>query len=235
MTPGNFDFADFLQRFCTKGLWHFTGYDKTDDAAFQILKTILSSQTLQVSKEHQKVIMPSGEGRLGFPVACVCDIPFKDLRIHTCRYGQYGIAFNKEKAITRGHFNPVFYVQYDHHLFKHAESLLDKFDNKDTNNSETNKALYEYLMIIGTYAKRSDLTRKVSIGEVDVDKQQINNFYYEREWRSAYAWNFQKDEVIAILVPQIHLEEMKEFMNSSPQLKSFNGVPIISHEMVELL
>lgn len=231
----NFDIADFLQRFSTKVLWHFTGYNKADIESFQILKNILSTKILQISQKSDGVIMPSGQVRGGFPVACVCDIPFKDLKIHTLRYGQYGIAFKKESAIRRGHFNPVFYVQHDHHLFKHAEKLLDIFDNEDTNNQEMNKALHEYLMLVGTYAKRSDLTRKISIGEVALDKEQNNNFYYEREWRTAYPWNFQKEDVAAILLPQVHLEEMKEFINLNNEIKSFNSIPLISHEMVDLL
>ncbi len=229
------DLADFLQRFATKVLWHFTGYNKPPDRAFEILKSIIGNQTLKVSSDYQKIKMPSGKDRIGYPAVCMCDIPFKDLRIHTCRYGQYGIAFKKENAIKRGHFNPVFYIQHDHHLFKHAEGLLDKFDGPEADNQEKNKALHEYLMIIGTYAKRSDLTRKISVTDVNLDMEQNNNFYYEREWRAAYEWKFQSNDVAAILVPHLHLEVMKNFIHSQNQLKDYYGVPVISHEMVEFL
>lgn len=229
------DLADFLQRFATKVLWHFTGYNKTPDKAFEILKAIIGNQTLKVSLDYQRIKMPSGQERIGWPAACMCDIPFKDLRIHTCRYGQYGIAFKKNNAIIRGHFNPVFYIQHDFHLFKHSEALLNKFDNEHTNNAINNKELHEFLMLIGTYAKRSDLTRAISVTDVNIDTEQNNNFYYEREWRSAYEWKFQKDDVAAILVPNFHLEAMKQFINSDIHLNSFNGVPLISHELVELL
>lgn len=229
------DLADFLQRFTTKVLWHFTGYNKTALEAFEILKSIVSAQTLKVSLDYQKIKMPSGAERLGHPASCVCDIPFKDLRIHTARYRNYGIAFKKNNAITRGHFNPVLYIQHDHHLFKHAEQLLDKFDNANTTTSESNKKLYEYLMIMGTYVKRSDLTRKISIGDIDLDRQQNNNFYYEREWRSASEWKFQVDDVAAILLPENHLGEMKEFIKNSFQAQSYVKIPLISYEMVEYL
>lgn len=223
------DAADFLQRFATKVLWHFTGYNKPPEKSLEILKTIISNQTLQVSLDYQRIFMPSGQERIGWAASCMCDIPFKDLRIHTLRYGECGIAFKKEQAIKSGHFNPVLYIQHDHHLFKYAENLLKKIDGIQA------KELHEFLMIIGALVKRSDLTRKVSIGDLTLDKEQNNNFYYEREWRSAYPWNFQKDDVAAILVPQVHLEEIREFINSDGKIKSFNSVPLISHEMVDLL
>ncbi|HAB52258.1 MAG TPA: hypothetical protein DCE80_08835 [Ignavibacteriales bacterium] len=229
------DLADFLQRFTTKVLWHFTGYNKTALEAFGILKSIVSAQTLKISSDYQKIKMPSGAERLGYPASCVCDIPFKDLRIHTARYGNYGIAFKKDNAITRGHFNPVLYIQHDHHLFKHAEQLLDRFDNANTNTIENNKELREYLMIMGTYVKRSDLTRKISIADTDLDRQQKNNFYYEREWRSAYEWKFHVDDVAAILLPENHLGEMKEFIKNNSETQNYAKIPLISYEMVEYL
>lgn len=229
------DLADFLQRFSTKVLWHFTGYNKTEEEAFSILKKIIVENTLNVSKEPFKIKMPSGKERNAFCSSCMCDIPFKDLRIHTSRYGHYGIAFKKINSIKNGHFNPVFYIQHDHHLFKQAEKILDAFDNEETNIVLNNHALHEYLMIIGTYTKRSNLIREISIGDPVVDTEQNNNFYYEREWRSAYTWKFNARDLAAIMLPQKHLEEMKDFLNTNSSLKSFNSLPLISFEMVEFL
>jgi len=62
MTNGH-DLADFLQRFSTKVLWHFTGYAKTDEQASEKLQLIIKSKTLELSKHPEQVIMVSGEKR----------------------------------------------------------------------------------------------------------------------------------------------------------------------------
>jgi len=122
------DLADFLQRFSTKVLWHFTGYNKPENKAFAILLSILTTQTLKVSEEPSIIKMPSQKDRWGYGCSCMCDIPFRDLKIHIVRYGNFGIAFHKRHGIILGHFNPVLYVHKDHPLFKHAESLIDEVE-----------------------------------------------------------------------------------------------------------
>ena len=122
------DLADFLQRFATKSLWHFTGYNKPPEQSFVILKKILSECSLKIGEHPDPIIMPDGEHRSCFPYSCMCDIPFKDLRIHTVRYGAYGIAFNKSRAIISGHFNPVMYVHKDSFLFGHSGKNLKEID-----------------------------------------------------------------------------------------------------------
>ncbi|MFX0211951.1 MAG: abortive infection system antitoxin AbiGi family protein, partial [Candidatus Hodarchaeota archaeon] len=204
---------DFLQRFATKVLWHFTGYNKNDEKAFLVLKKILEDRELKLGEYCPEVIMPiSGEKRWGHPCSCMCDIPFKDLRIHTRRYGKYGIAFDKNKAITKGHFNPVLYIHKDHILFKHVEEkLLGKIDELTRTTGDYGKRLYEYLVILGTYIKRSDLTASVSDGNPFLDDQQDNNFYYEREWRSAYSWKFKNEDIEAIMIQRKDIEDINNF------------------------
>jgi Putative abortive phage resistance protein AbiGi, antitoxin len=122
----SYDFSIFLQRFSSKVLWHFTGYKKTEVEAYQILDAILTTKTLELGRENEAVVMNSGERRGGHRVACVCDIPFRDLRIHTLRYGTIGIAFHKKAALEKGHFNPVFYVHRRNPLFDQAHDLVKK-------------------------------------------------------------------------------------------------------------
>jgi len=190
-----FNMAHLLQRFSTKVLWHFTGYGKSEADGFNILKEIVLNKKLMVSKAPSMVILPNGEKGWGHRCSCMCDIPFKDLKIHTSRYGHSGIAFHKATAIKYGHFNPVLYAHKDHFLFKQAEILLKSSVWKT---SESNPEIDEYLRIIGTYTKRSDLLKDVSIGQQDEDTNQNNNFYYEREWRSSLDWNFDIKDVAAL-------------------------------------
>lgn len=227
-----FDWADFLQRFSTKVLWHFSGYNKSPNEAISIIKKIIEEQNLRIGNYHSELIMPSGTKRYGYPCVCMCDIPFKDLRIHTIRYGRHGLAFNKKKAIINGQFNPVLYIHKGHFLFDYVEKyLINYIDELTKLNSVLSKNINEYMFIIGTYLKPSDLTAPITVGNARVDLEQNNNFYYEREWRSAYGWNFGKEDVEAIMVPKKDLDEMREFLED----KKMNNIPVITYEMIESL
>lgn len=224
---------DFLQRFSTKVLWHFTGYNKSEEKAFSILKTILKEKILKEGKYYPMVIMPvSGEKRWGHRCSCMCDIPFKDLRIHTERYGKYGLAFDKNKAIINGHFNPVLYIHKDHIFFKHTDAVLLKdIDELTRLAGGYGKKLFDYLVLLGTYIKRSDLTAPVSSGNPILDELQDNNFYYEREWRSAYPFTFKNEDIEAIMVQRKNFDEIKNFLEKC----GMSNVPVINYEMLEKL
>jgi hypothetical protein len=217
--------ADLFQRFSSKVLWHFTGYNKLPDEAFKILNTILETNLLKVSKEVAPVIMNDGERRIGYPNACACDIPFRDLRIHVLRYGQFGIAFHKYAAINEGHFNPVFYVHRGNELYRRSHELLKNLDADATPDS----ALYNYMMMIGSYAKIGDLNRIAEVNS-DSDFSQDSNFYYEREWRTVFPWKFPDLSIAAIMMPQSYLNQFRNKWE-----KRFDAVSLISSEMIETL
>lgn len=226
-----FNLEDFLQRFSTKVLWHFTGYQKPDAQANEILRKIIESRTLELSQHPEPVIMGTGERRWVYTYSCMCDIPFKDLRIHTLRYGKYGIAFHRNKAIQSGHFNPVLYVHKDSFLFKRASEILPEIDKLTLPHKEVEAKVTEFLALLGTFVKRSDLTAPISIGSVQIDKEQNNNFYYEREWRSAFKWSFEPSSVAAVMVPQADFNSTRMLLDS----KSFVDTPVIPYEMVDKL
>jgi len=223
------DLADFLQRFSTKVLWHFTGYNKSEDDAFKILLAILKSKELKISERQPLIKMPSQEQRTGYKCSCMCDIPFKDLRIHIIRYGFFGIALSKSSAVKLGYFNPVLYMQYNHPLFGRAENLIEELEKISSPYHKLDKALTEFLTLLGTYVKSSDLLSKIHL-DPKIDDEQNNNFYYEREWRSAYDWNFQETDVTAIMLPQKHLGNFRSALSGK-----FPNATIISTEMIEYL
>lgn len=232
MSPApKLNLADFLQRFSTKALWHFTGYHKPLPQAFNILKKIVLEHTLRIGEHPEAIIMPNGKHRTCYRYSCMCDIPFKDLRIHMSRYGLYGIAFDKQRAIIHGNFNPIMYVHKDAFLFSRAGKVLEEIDKLIKPHAELSKNLREYLNIVGVYIKRSNLTADISISDPIVDKEQNNNFYYEREWRSAYDWKFGCDDIIAVMVPNLHLAETRTLL----QEHQLDRATIISAEMVEML
>lgn len=231
MTEQQVDIAGFLQRFSAKSLWHFTGYNKTDDTACNILKNIINSQALKITDHPESLIMPKGSKRGIYAYSCLCDIPFKDLKIHIIRYGRFGIAFKKIEAIKRGYFNPLMYVNKDHPLFNRAEQLLKRIDELTTVTSEMKTTVNHFLGMLGIYIKRSDLTVNISISDTTLDQQQNNNFYYEREWRSAFQWNFTKGDIEAIMVPKSHVDEFRQLLADI----KYSEIPIITYESVDNL
>jgi hypothetical protein len=234
---GEIDWANYLQRFSTKVLWHFTGYEKSDDQALEILKAIISSNRLQISHKDRVVLMNDGKRRDGWGYASLADIPFKDLLIHAMRYGRYGISFSKKCAIS-AQFNPVLYVDRNHAFFKHAQYLLQHIDelipdNLDLSKPSPLKCLNEYLYMIGTYVKASELSQPVKF-DSNLDKLQKNNFYYEREWRSPYDWNLQAGDVHSILAPKRDLDFLAKFIKQQKAVV-FEGVALLPFEHIEEL
>jgi len=63
-----------------------------------------------------------------------------------------------------------------------------------------------------------------------IDNDQDNNYYYEREWRSAWDWKFKENDVAAIMLPQKFIKKFRDALASK-----FSDVSIISTEMVEAL
>ncbi len=221
--------ADYLQRFSTKVLWHFTGYNKTEEEAYERLVSITKNKQLKVSEKPAIIKMSSGEERWGYEHSCMCDIPFKDLKIHIARYGCFGVAFKKESAVLKGFFNPVLYMHKDHHLFKHAETLLKQLDKLSSPHERLEETLQEFLILLGTYVIKGDLLSDIHL-DPSMDEEQKNNFYYEREWRSAYKWDFNETDVVAVMLTQ---EKISDFKNKLGD--EFPNMSIISAEMVEKL
>ncbi len=223
------DLADFLQRLSSKVLWHFTGYNKSEDEAFKILFAILKNKKLKISERQPAIRMPSQQERIGHKCSCMCDIPFKDLRIHIIRYGPIGIAFHKSNAITAGLFNPVLYLQNNHPLFNHAENMIGKLEQIASDHQQIAPLLQDFLTLLGTYIKPSDLLSNIQL-DPKIDDEQKNNFYYEREWRSAYDWNFQENDIAAIMLPIKYFDKFRSEINDK-----FLRATIISTEMIESL
>jgi hypothetical protein len=220
---------DYLQRYSAMVLWHFTGYGKTEGEAFEILKSIIQQMTLKVSEEENYFKMPNLDLKVGYKHCCLCDIPFKDLRIHTIRYSEFGIAFKKKNAVKKGFFNPVWYVDHDSPLFHYAGDLLRKLNAVEKENPDFHK----FLRLIGAHVKSSNLATNV-ISESDEPKE--NNFYLEREWRSLYEWKFERDDVVAIMVKdESHISQLKCFLREKEMESIFENVLFLTHDLIRIL
>jgi hypothetical protein len=101
------------QRYVSKDLTHFAGGGKgTKVQRYRVLLEIVRSGKLKslrrfgITEFNKKF---SQRKMYSFPGVCFCDIPLADLKIHTRKYGPFGIAFQKQFLLQRG-ASPVFYV-----------------------------------------------------------------------------------------------------------------------------
>lgn len=224
--PDELDLSLILQRFSSRVLWHFTGYNKSDDEAFAILNKILETNCLKVANQAETIRMANDLVRVGLPFSCMCDIPFRDLSIHTIRYGKFGIAFHKKAAIEDGKFNPVLYVHNNSPVFRYVSDLIPEIDKLSKKWGAEAEPLRRLLYALGSYTKPSDLTHPVVVN-LEKDRSQGNNFYYEREWRSVFPWNFNEGAVAAIMVPWARFSDFRTRWQDRVFL-----CPLISTEMV---
>lgn len=205
--------AQSLSRYTSEILWHFVSRRKSDEDSYQILLGILKTG-LKVGKEPSSVILyrqPDGSTRkrelYGYPVSCLADIPLKDLPLHIMRYGCFAIGFHKVNAIYFG-FNPIMYIN------QHSKEYLDfmaTLEELGLQIKDVPGALekYEHLrLLFGTVVKGGYL-QMAPHKDADLEDQQLQCFYYEREWRCTRDWSFKSQAVGVILLPDDFIAKFK--------------------------
>jgi hypothetical protein len=131
-----------IQRYVSKELAHFAGQGKAEPEQYEILLTILRSETLLAPSATTPPTtadgspLPPGLELLINPahpvaekfksnVVCFCDIPVEDLGIHTGKYSHFGLSFLKDFLVPRG-ASPVFYLDNQ----APVQSLLNSLDRE---------------------------------------------------------------------------------------------------------
>lgn len=190
------------QRFTSEILWHFVGRGKTDEQSFRSLVSILKTGLrLGERPENFKFIHPKNKKREIWPCHHSCslaDIPLKDLHIHVERYGGYALGFHKKNAVLEG-FHPVLYMSQYSDFFARFIAARDAAA-KDVENSRAQKSYEELMKILGSFCKSGDVLATPA-SSLRMDTHQINNFYYEREWRSIRNWDFKAADVALLILP----------------------------------
>ncbi|MBK8202612.1 MAG: hypothetical protein IPK68_09960 [Bdellovibrionales bacterium] len=168
--------------------WHFTGYRKSDEDAFDLLGKILNSAniragTSQISLSQRGAV--SGPNITSLPQniiyegprACVADIPLECLRTHGRRYGCVGFGLNKDKlrASPVVEINAVLYA--DLHL-----------QNKVVTHLSSGATSPEF-SLLKPFVKVCD------------DNEDFIEIYSEREWRSAVNIPVNGDTLDCLIVP----------------------------------
>jgi hypothetical protein len=88
----------------------------------------------------------------------------------------------------------------------------------------------EFLLLLGSITKPCNFHDNLNISP-ELDVQQMNNFYYEREWRSIYEWKFGPEDVAMIIIKTPEMIETLHDQIDQCNLKVQKTVPILSFDM----
>lgn len=147
-------------------LTHWTGRNKNDEAAFEILTKIV--ETLELKFNSNTISFPSAHTAISNMMICFTDTPIKQSAEHCSRYNSFGLSFNKNEFIEYG-ANPVLYltdnrsnhqefltkIRYDknreHNLISWIGSVLQPYDSKilaSKNSAEFNEREWRIVRVL---------------------------------------------------------------------------------------
>lgn len=151
-----------------------------------LLINILQDMYFKTAYTKEVIIGSDASRTFGIPMVSFCDIRLSQLNEHITKYGEYGIALNKDWAVEQG-LNPVSYISKNCSMFNRLDARLRDIRRSMTHLksegsiTEYRDTLEEYNDFINTmrYMKNyeGDLTRS--------NKQPIKNYRFanEHEWR----------------------------------------------------
>lgn len=243
------------QRYYSNIYWHFTGSPKgvdwsitrcpkditdqgavvDDSTAAETLNLILTSKSL-LATCTEKI----AEGVETKKFCCVTDIPLKDLPSHSPYYGKVAIGF-KAKAIHK-HFIPVLYLPSQN--LPAIEKLIP--------NRQISKMISNLLSSSGGFSEQQAMklmphayrnmeavteidkneiagfySNFVKITNFDSDPQ--NTYYREREWRGIGDFNFDYDDIEAVVAPSSVLAVIRDKLEEL----GIKDINVISWEFIE--
>lgn len=189
-----------MQRYYSTIYWHFTGSPDIDWNNVKSPEDMLTQgkpkpdeQAVKILKEIicSKTLKATSIEKLTDSIwtekfCCTTDIPFKDLLTHAQYYGKVAIGFKAE--MIQKIFLPVFYVSTDNKSY--SEEVLKTLDSEQ---------------YIKNFIKMTDFT----------SENDGHTFYREREWRHIGDFNFNVEDVAALVVPNNSLLEMRKCLESN--------------------
>jgi len=110
-----------------KYLTHWTGRDKNDQDAFDILTKIIDTKELKFSRNE--ISFPNAHTTITQLMVCFTDTPIRQSVDHCKTYGYFGVSFNKHQLTDYG-ASPVFYIVDNRR--QHQNFLQNiRFDNNE--------------------------------------------------------------------------------------------------------
>lgn len=113
---------------------------------------------------------------ISIPMICFCDIPLTKVSNHISEYGEYGIAFDKEKCIARN-VQPIMYINPDSLYFDDMREAINVLLN-------SSEMLGNECSVIANFLLTQLLYSKPIIGEMNTDKGRKKLLFKDEcEWR----------------------------------------------------
>ena len=172
---------------------------------------------------------------------CVCfaDIPKSELQIHISKYSKFGIAF-KKLFLAEKEANPVFYIENNSSICK--MDLSSSGEYKSTNRVDyyqeyCSKTIFYFIQKYSLCCKNSkdevayqdtmeilnfliNLFSHFKVWDDDLEDHDLDNYYFEREWRTTNNINFKLSDVIVIIIPKNYEKQFKlDFPEYTGELK----------------
>ena len=231
--------------YVSKYLTHFVGRGLKPGLAFGLLcKVVRSGKLLPGGSERNwtgnvriRVDKALSDNEMFLPeCVCFCDIPLKMLGIHTGKYSQFGLAFDKVWLAQKHGASPVFYLARrscctDHHFpndHPRRETTREQFFDlaahdwvrqymasaaQPENLSRHDNMFFWYIL---SYCKFFD---------ENLPENHSENCYMEREWRTIGQVQFGSDNIGKIVLPAGFKEKL---------LKEFPDEPGLGEKVYEL-
>lgn len=246
------------QRYYSNIYWHFSGSPKGIDwrnvrrpadiekqgpildpaAAKDTLKLILTAKTLRGTCTETVV----GDLETA-KFCCVTDIPLKDLPSHSPYYGRVAIGF-KARAVHKA-FLPVMYIptqsmpvvemmvpnrkltEMAYDFLKYQGSFQEQQALKLMSQAQSD-AYKEVIRKPDADAMKGFLMNFVKVTDFDTSPE--NTFYREREWRNIGDFNFAIEDVAAVVVPEVHISEVRAHLDGEGYPGS---ISVVAWEFIE--
>lgn len=222
-----------MQRYVSRELTHFVGRNEPDeDARYSLLIKILKDGWLTFAPHEHKIYrgyaFAMGIGLVTNDQCapnrlCFCDIPVGDLTIHMKKYSRFGLSFLKPFLIEKG-ANPVLYVCHES-ISLSGESRLQTTDKIVGKLMETYvlassffdnlKSDPEAQRVYDAYFELHNMLIRDVVGlfkpySSELEDNDPNNYYMEREWRMFNNLNFTLEDVHRVILPKAYAKQFRK-------------------------
>jgi hypothetical protein len=217
------------QNYISEELIHFLGRSLNgDDDRYNLLVEIIKTGILRNGNVNKKGVCVttcfhgrkiSSNDAFNPNIVCFCDIPIADINIHMNKYSYFGISFKKHFLIQQG-VRPVYYIPQNaiinnkRNLNEIFDEALRKYHQLDLKDDKIFDLKSFFTFQIFSFFKFFD---------PDLDDDNENNFYMEREWRGLERIEFSLDNISQIIIPSKYL---KYFFKDFPDYNSKIYTPI---------
>ncbi|MEA4905172.1 MAG: abortive infection system antitoxin AbiGi family protein [Bacteroidaceae bacterium] len=175
-----------MPEFISNTLTHWTGRDKPDTEAFEVIEKIINTKKLLLTYCPNYPRLPENR-QIRTMMVCFTDIPLHLSQEHCARFGKFGIGFSKDKMIQYG-ANPVLYTTREmNERVEKFISLIGRLQSEEVDREWRDSALnadvgdrYQFLSEqFFAMFEIAGFMQNYQYSDTSID-------YYQREWRINY-------------------------------------------------